>query len=93
LIYLVDQEQLLMIFDVSSFDLLEDAIFNTPPSMSEYYLNDAIMNLDNTSYLNKNNIQQTIQLDSYNIFIDYDCNTYIEKLHSDVVDEYTESLW
>ncbi len=93
MIYLVDQERLLSAFCVDSFELIEDALYNSPPSMNEYHLNNIIQDIDNDIYINKNNIQQTIQLDSYNIFIDYDFNTYIEQLNSNNYDENTQSLW
>ncbi|MCK5294238.1 MAG: hypothetical protein KAJ49_06255 [Arcobacteraceae bacterium] len=88
--YLVDNGRLLSTFNVNHFDLLHDAISCVAPSMCEYYLNDLIISSIDT-YLNKNNIEQSINIDLYNIHIDYDSNIYIESLNSD--DTQTESLW
>ena len=91
MIYLVDQNRLLSIFNVTKFDALQNAISTIAPSMCEYYLNDLINICESNIYLNKSNIQQIINLDSYNIYIDYDLQTYIESIKSD--DIQTESLW
>ena len=89
--YLVDKNILLATFNVPQFELLESAISSTPPSMCEYYLDDLITLSDSETYLNRNNIEQSINIDLYNIHLDYDTNIYIESLNND--DLQSESLW
>lgn len=63
------------------------------PSMVEYYLSDLASSSDFTeSYINKTNIQQTIFLEDYSLYIDYNNDVYLEFTQKD--DEYeTQSLW
>jgi len=91
LIYLVDKHKLLELFGVDDFNLLEDSISNTPPSMSEYYFNDIISYCEDSIYLNKSNIQDTIYIDNFNLYLDYDLNIYLESLKCDEYE--TQSLW
>lgn len=89
--YLVDQGRLLSNFSVTEFDSLQEVVLSIAPSMCEYYLNDLIQFCDSSVYLNKNNIQQTINVDSYSIYLDYDSQIYIESTNSDDLE--TQSLW
>jgi hypothetical protein len=88
---LIEQNRLLSIFNINSFDKLQEAIYNLAPSMCEYYLNDLIL-VSTSEYLNKTNIQQTINLDIYDIHIDYNSQVYIESTKN-YDDTETQSLW
>ena len=90
---MVDKNILLSTFNVNSFELLQDAISCVAPSMCEYYLNDMIVFSDSNIHLNRNNIEQSVNIDLYNIHIDYDSNTYIESLTNYSDEIQTESLW
>ena len=62
------------------------------PSMIEYYLSDLASNDNQLSYINKSNIQQTIFLDDYLLYLDYNEDIYMEFVQKN--EEYkTESLW
>jgi hypothetical protein len=63
------------------------------PSMVEYYLSDlASSSQDNNTYMNKSNIQQTLNLDEYALYIDYNDEVYLE-FTEDQSEYTTESLW
>lgn len=80
-------------FGVESFEQLESHIQNMAPSMVEYYLSDlASSSQDNNTYMNKSNIQQTLNLDEYALYIDYNDEVYLE-FTEDQSEYTTESLW
>lgn len=89
----LDTTSLFNIFRVSYFDELESQIQLIAPSMVEYHLNDLVDSSTNESvYINKANIQQTISLDQYSLYLDYEDFIYLEFFEKD--DTYnTESLW
>jgi ferric iron reductase protein FhuF len=62
------------------------------PSMIEYHIEQLLNNIESNAILNKHNIQDTINLDAYTLYLDYSDNIYIEQ---DIIeDEYaTASLW
>ncbi len=63
------------------------------PSMVEYYLSDlASSSQDSNTYMNKSNIQQTLNLDEYALYMDYNDEVYLE-FTEDQSDYTTESLW
>lgn len=62
------------------------------PSMVEYYLSDLSLSSDNNTYINRSNIQQTISLDEYSLYLDYSEDIYMEFIKKE--DQYeTDSLW
>jgi hypothetical protein len=63
------------------------------PSMIEYYLNDLASSSDDNSYINKSNIQQTIFLDAYSLYIDYGDDIYLEMADTSNDEFETGSLW
>ena len=89
----LDTTTLYSTFNVENFEQLEKSTQVIAPSMVEYYLSDlASANDDGESYINKTNIQQTIFLDEYSLYLDYSDNIYLE--FEEKQSEYeTESLW
>jgi len=92
LIYLDSNKELFTLLNICSFEDIEDAISSIAPSLLEYHLEQLLSSIQDNATLNKHNIQNTINLDIYTIYLDYSDNLYIEL---DVIeDEYiTESLW
>ncbi len=90
---LIDKTSLYSIFGVSCFNDLEKSIDSLSPSMTEYYLSD-IASLNNDSFhLNKSNIQKSLILDNYYLYLDYNENVFLE-ITKDEDDEFeTGSLW
>ena len=88
----LDNNSLFQTFKVSCFDHLEQALQTIAPSMVEYYLGDLSSSIIEPAYINRSNIQKTISLDQYSLYLDYSDSVYLETLEKD--DEYsTESLW
>ncbi len=81
-------------FGVDDFDNLEQVIGSMAPSMVEYYLSD-LSNSNDDTYLNKRNVQETISVGDYSLYLDYDDEVYLEiSDDNSVVDDYeTPSLW
>ena len=88
----LDTNLLLQTFKVSCFDNLEQEIQSIAPSMVEYYLDDLSSSTNEPAYINRSNIQKTIYLDQYSLYLDYSDTVYLEVTEKD--DNYeTESLW
>jgi len=88
----LDSNLLFSTFKVTSFTQLEQEIQSIAPSMVEYYLNDLSSSTNESVYINKSNIQQTIFLDEYSLYLDYCDSIYLEFIEKE--DEYdTQSLW
>jgi len=88
----LENNLLFQTFKVSCFDELEQGINNIAPSMVEYYLEDLSSSSNESIYINKSNIQKSILLDQYSLYLDYSDTIYLEKEEKD--DTYdTESLW
>ena len=89
----LEKRLLFSTFNVDDFSNLEQSTQLMAPSMVEYYLSDLASSSDFTeSYINKTNIQQTIFLEDYSLYIDYNNDVYLEFTQKD--DEYeTQSLW
>jgi hypothetical protein len=60
------------------------------PSLVEYYLSGFIN--DDNSYFNKRDIENSISIGNYNLYLDYSKNIYIE-LIEDMIDDNTQSFW
>ncbi len=86
----INSDSLFNLFRVVDFDLLESAIDNMAPSLVEYYLS-GFMNEDDY-YFNKRDIENIISIGSYNIYLDYSKNIYLE-LIEDTIDDSTQSFW
>ncbi len=79
------------IFGVQDFDLLERAIDNMAPSLVEYYLSSFCDSTDEL-YFNKRDVEESISIGDYNLYIDYSKNIYLE-LISTSSDDFTQALW
>ena len=95
MLVLLEKDTLYSTFNVDSFIELESTINTLSPSMTEYYLSDlASVSNDNTTHLNKSNVEKTLFIDSiHSLFLDYNDDIYLEILNSTDNDLYTESLW
>jgi hypothetical protein len=89
---LLDKSNLYSTFSVSSFDELKSSIDSIAPSMTEYYLNDLSSFNASDLHLNKSNIEQSLYLDSYSLYLDYSENVYLEITKQEEVYE-TATLW
>lgn len=85
----VDKDSLFNIFGVKDFELLHGAIDNMAPSLVEYYLSS--FRSDDELYFNKRDIEETISIGDYNLYIDYTKNIYLELNYT--TKESTESFW
>lgn len=85
----VNKDSLYNIFGVGNFDLLESAIENMAPSLVEYYLS-SLAN-DDDAYFNKRDIEETISIGDYNLYIDYSKNIYLEQ--NTINEDSTLSFW
>ena len=90
MITLVNKDSLYNIFGVQDFDLLEGAIDNMAPSLVEYYLS-SFCNSDDEMYFNKRDVEESISIGDYNLYIDYSKNIYLEVLLMN--DDHTQTLW
>jgi len=92
MVLVLNKTSLYSTFGVEDFTSLDSAIGNMAPSMVEYYLSDLSSGNDD-AYLNKRNIQNTISIGEYSLYLDYDDEVYIE-IDDSVNDDYeTGSLW
>ncbi|MBT3280774.1 MAG: hypothetical protein HOF69_06965 [Campylobacteraceae bacterium] len=88
----LDKNKLYSTFSVSDFSELENSFETLAPSMVEYYLSS--LSGEDETYINRSKIQNTVYLDEYTIYLDYDDNTYLEITSKNEDDEYsTGSLW
>ena len=85
----VNRDSLFNIFGVKNFELLHSAIDNMAPSLVEYYLSS--FTNDDELYFNKRDIEESISIGDYNLYIDYTKNIYLE-LNS-TTEEITQSFW
>ncbi|MGB3752093.1 MAG: hypothetical protein WA945_11060, partial [Arcobacteraceae bacterium] len=79
----LDSNLLFSTFKVSCFTQLEQEIQSIAPSMVEYYLHDLSSSTNESVYINKSNIQQTIFLDEYSLYLDYGDSIYLEFVEKD----------
>ena len=85
----LDKEILYNSFGVKEFSALEMSIDNMAPSLVEYHLAE-LSQYNDESYFNKRDIQTTINIGNYNIYLDYNKNIFLEISKSE---EDTPSLW
>ena len=85
----VNKDSLFNIFGVKNFELLHSAIDNMAPSLVEYYLSS--LTSDDELYFNKRDIEGSISIGDYSLYIDYSNNLYLE-LNS-TTEEITQSFW
>jgi hypothetical protein len=85
----VNKDSLYNMFGVDNFNLLENALDNMAPSLVEYYLSSFANNDD--SYFNKRDIEESISIGDYNLYIDYSKNIYLEL--NNIIEDSTQSFW
>ena len=89
----LEKNSLYSTFTVDNFSSLDSSTQTMAPSMVEYYLSDLAASSDFAeSYINKSNIQQTLTLEDYNLYLDYNDDIYLEFTQKDENYE-TQSLW
>lgn len=90
MITLLNKDLLYNNFSVNTFGCLEEAIENMAPSLVEYYLSD-LCEYNEEIYFNKRDIQSSIFIGEYSLYIDYNDNIYLEfnKIEEDEVN----GLW
>lgn len=92
MITLLNKTSLYNTFGVDNFSSIEGAIDSMAPSMVEYYLSD-LSQYSEDIYLNKSNIENSLYIGDYSLYIDYNDNIYLE-LDNNLIDTYeTASLW
>ena len=86
----INKDSLFNMFGVNDFNLLESALDNMAPSLVEYYLSS--LTSDDELYFNKRDIEESISIGDYNLYIDYSKNIYLE-LNSTNQETITQSFW
>ena len=76
MIIALDNNRLYSTFSVSDFSQLENSFNTIAPSMVEYYLSSLCS--DDETHINRSSIQNTIYLDDYTIYLDYEDKIYLE---------------
>lgn len=89
----LDKNSLFSIFAVESFELLENSLSSLAPSMVEYYLSDLGSSSMDNIYLNKRNIQQSINVGEYSLYLDYNSDIFLEINVNENCEYETGSLW
>ena len=97
MITLLNKDNLYNTFGVNDFNSLSETINDMAPSMVEYYLSNlydysSINDAANGFYLNRRNIENSINICDYNIYIDYNEDIFLEIEVSEEEHE-TGSLW
>ncbi len=88
----LEKELVYSTFSVDNFKSIEVKTESMAPSMIDYYLSDLASNSQESAYINKSDIQHTISLDEYSLYIDYSENIYLEFIEKQ--DSYeTDTLW
>ncbi len=93
MILLLNKNSLFSTFGVDNFNSLDNVINSMSPSMVEYYLSD-LSNENDNIYLNRKNIQNSICIGEYSLYLDYDEDIYLEIEENTLLDDFeTQSLW
>ena len=92
MVLLLNKTLLYSTFEVDNFDSLDNAINSMAPSMVEYYLSD-LSNGNEDAYLNKRNIQNSLCIGDYSLYIDYNEEIFLEIEDTKAEDLETGSLW
>lgn len=91
MILLLNKLSLYQVFGVNSFNSLDNAINSMAPSMVEYYLSDLSSGNENI-YLNKRNIQNSLNIGDFSIYLDYEDEVYLE-INDEKEEFETASFW
>lgn len=89
---LLNKNSLYNTFGVENFNSLENVVNGMAPSMVEYYLSDLSQYSEDT-YLNKSQIEQSVYIGDYSLYIDYSDNVYLELDNELVNNNETGSFW
>lgn len=92
MITLLNKTSLYNTFGVNDFNSIEGAIDNMAPSMVEYHLSDLSQYCEDI-YLNKRDIEKSVSIGDYSLYIDYNDNIYLELDNNENIDYETASLW
>lgn len=92
MVLLLNKTSLYNTFGVDGFNSLDNAINTMAPSMVEYYLSDLCSGNEDI-YLNKRNIQDSLNVGEFSLYIDYDDEVYLEIEDSIDTELETGSLW
>lgn len=92
MITLINKISLYNTFGVDNFNSIEGAINSMAPSMVDYYLSD-LSEYSEDIYLNKKDIENTLSLGDYNLYIDYNDNIYLELDNNQTSVYETASFW
>lgn len=87
---LVNKDSLYKTFGIEDFKLLEGAVDTMAPSLVEYHLS-ALSEYCDEAYFNKRDIENSVSIGGYNLYIDYSENVYLELNSSG--DGYTQGFW
>ncbi len=93
MITILNNHSLYNIFGVEKFNNLDRAINTMAPSMVEYYLKDLCSENDDNIYLNKRDVEQTLSIGEYTLYIDYSDNIYLEQENDNTNNQETSSFW
>ncbi|AXX84870.1 hypothetical protein [Aliarcobacter skirrowii] len=85
----IEKNDLFSIFNIENFLHLETIIDNFSPSLTEYHLETFFSNSEIESFLNKRNIQNSLNIGSFSLYLDYDENIYLESFENNLSDEAT----
>ena len=92
MIALLNKTSLYNTFGVDNFNSIEGAIDNMAPSMVEYHLSDLSQYSDDI-YLNKRDIEKSVSIGDYSLYIDYSDNIYLELDNNDNSGHETKTFW
>lgn len=92
MITLLNKLSLYNTFGVDNFNSIEGAINNMAPSMVEYYLSDLSEDSEDI-YLNKREIENSLFIGDYSLYIDYNDNIYLELDNNQTTNYETASFW
>lgn len=92
MITLLNKISLYNTFGVDDFNSIEGAIDNMAPSMVEYHLSDLSQYCEDT-YLNKRDIEKSVTIGDYSLYIDYSDNIYLELDNNTNTTYETSTFW
>ena len=92
MITLLDKLSLYNTFGVDNFNSIEEAVNTMAPSMVEYYLSD-LSQYSEDIYLNKRDVENSLNIGDYSLYIDYNKNIYLELDRNQISTFETASFW
>jgi hypothetical protein len=79
LVYLIHFDYLKSTFNIDSFDQLNSAIDQLPPSLLEYHIESLLSYADEALSFNRNSIEHSVYIEKYQIYFDYEQQCFLEK--------------